>query len=196
LGKARTVAARLDHLPPKSRRVFGALRGAVHVIPVFFDPLPMAELDAWTQQAKKAPAPSMRRMLEMSLKVFWVVADDWRLTPAEQCALLSVSPRTLARWKTQTPARRSGLLDRLIMILLTYVRLVDRFADLAARHDEMLSWAVRFAGSACNPEAPDQSILGAFSERSVLAMLTHYRRVMAHLATTQLATDAMRKNIT
>ena len=161
--------------------MFGALRGAVHADSSFFEPLPIAELNAWSPTSKKRRAPSSQKMLTVSLTAFWAIAEDLSFTAAEQCALLSVSKRTLLRWRTKVPAKSVHALDRLILILLTYVRLVDTFAHVLERDDQVLAWFVRCPGTADNPEAPDQSVLDALSERSVLAMHTHYRRMAESL---------------
>ena len=45
---------------PKPRRVFGALRGVVHTDAKFFEPLPVAELDAWKGDTPPRRAPRER----------------------------------------------------------------------------------------------------------------------------------------
>jgi len=46
--------------PSKPRRVFGALRGDVHADNTFFEPLPVAELDAWEGDSPPRRAPRER----------------------------------------------------------------------------------------------------------------------------------------
>jgi hypothetical protein len=192
--EARKVNAGIERLAPKARRVFGALRGVIHVDPSFFEPLPVAELNAWSGTSKTRRLPNTRTMLAAALRAFWAIADDLSLTTREQSALLAVSTRTLARWKAKAPAKRVRTLDRLVLILPTYVRIVDTFAHVLAYNDELLVWYVRFPGTADNPAAPAQSVLGALSDRSVLEMLTHYRRLAESVARSPLAADSISEN--
>ena len=181
-----SVTARIDRLPPKPRRVFGALRGVVRVDPSFIDPLPIAELDAWSARSKRRDALSTQEKLAVSLDAFWAISADWRLTPTGQSALLSISKRTLARWKSKSPSTSVRTLDRLMLISLTYVRIMDAFGYVLARNGDVLAWYLRLPGTAANPEAPHDSVLIALSERSVLAMLTRYRCLAESLSTSPL----------
>jgi hypothetical protein len=186
LPKVDSATARIDRLPPKPRRVFGALRGVVRVDPSFIDPLPIAELDAWSARSKRRVALSTQEKLAVSLEAFWAISADWRLTPTEQSALLSISKRTLARWKSRSPSGNARTLDRLMLISLTYVRIMDAFGYVLARNGDLLAWYLRLPGTAANPEAPHDSVLIALSERSVLAMLTRYRCLAESLSTSPL----------
>ena len=114
-------------------------------------------------------------MLVAGLHAFWTLAERWKLTVVEQCALLAVSPRTRARWRARPPRVHAPVLDRLKVILLTYQRLVELVGELDADTARVL----RQPGSADNPESPSQSLLEALSDRSILAMDRHYQRLAA-----------------
>lgn len=43
------IAKLVPYRPPQTKRRFGALRGIISIGPEFFEPLPVAELDAWEQ---------------------------------------------------------------------------------------------------------------------------------------------------
>lgn len=43
------IAKLVPYRPPQTKRRFGALRGTISIGPEFFEPLPVAELDAWEQ---------------------------------------------------------------------------------------------------------------------------------------------------
>jgi hypothetical protein len=118
-------------------------------------------------------AREQNKMLEESLHDFWSLADRWMLSKLEQCALLDVSMRTLARWKARPPITDSVTLDRLRVILLTYRRILELTGGL----NDNNVWLLRNAGSAGDPESPSDSILQALSAHSVLAMLRHCRRL-------------------
>ena len=94
-------------------------------------------------------------------------------SPSEQCALLDVSMRTLARWRTRPPTTDAVTLDRLRIISLTYRQILERTGGL----NDNNVWLLRKAGSAGDPESPSSSILHALSERSVPTMLRHHRRL-------------------
>jgi hypothetical protein len=137
------------------------------------NPIAMARLLApSTRELNKA---SEHELLEPSLSAFWSLADRWKLTEGEQCALLAISARTLVRWNTKPPIKDAVTLDRLRIVFLTYRRILECTGGLNANN----IWMLRKPGSAGNPESPSESILEALSERSVLTMLEHYRRVEA-----------------
>jgi hypothetical protein len=169
-----------DSLRSARPRVFGALRGVVEVGARFFQPLPIAKLYAWEGGTQRFREPSLRKQLAVALKAFWKLADTWRLTPAEQCALLAVSRRTLARWRVKPPAKRAVTLDRLRLILLTHERLEAVFAPWHGMDSAIARWWILLPGTAHNPNAPKQSVLEMLSERSVLTILQHYRRLEEH----------------
>jgi hypothetical protein len=184
VSKTRIVTARIKRLAPKRRRVFGALRNVVRVDPSFFDPLPIAELDAWEGGSKRTRAPTTQKRLAVALEAFWLIAEDWGLSTDEQCALLAVSRTTLARWKANAPSSKKTAyrtIDRLLLILRTYVW----FSEVAAHgmehgmewDAEVRNWYLRLPGGAGNAEVPTQSILEMLSDRSVLTMLDHYHRL-------------------
>jgi hypothetical protein len=137
------------------------------------NPIAMARLLAPnTRELHKA---SEHELLEPSLSAFWLLADRWKLSEAEQCALLSISARTLARLKTKPPIKDAATLDRLRIIFLTYRRILECTGGLNTNN----VWMLRKPGSSGNLESPRESILEALSERSVLTMLEHYRRLEA-----------------
>lgn len=184
MGNTRTVTARTDRLARSMPRVFGALRNVVRVDPSFFDPLPIAELDAWEPSSKKRRAPTTQERLAVALQAFWLIAGDWGLSPDEQCALLAVSRSTLTRLKATAPSSRKiafRTIDRLLLILRTYVWFSE-VAALGMEHRmkwdaEVRNWYLRLPGGAGNAEVPTQSILEMLSDRSVLTMLDHYHRL-------------------
>jgi prevent-host-death family protein len=49
IARGRKPVAKLVPLAPKTKRVFGALRGKIAIGPEFFEPLPPEELDPWMQ---------------------------------------------------------------------------------------------------------------------------------------------------
>jgi hypothetical protein len=126
----------------------------------------------WPSQAPEN-ARAQKKMLKESLHDFWSLADRWRLSTSEQCALLDVSMRTLARWRTRPPTTDAVTLDRLRIISLTYRQILERTGGL----NDNNVWLLRKAGSAGDPESPSSSILHALSERSVPTMLRHHRRL-------------------
>jgi hypothetical protein len=177
---SRTHAARR---PPKPLRVFGALRNVVRVDPSFFDPLPIAELDAWEPKSKKKRTATPQERLAVALEAFWLVSEDWSLSCGEQCAVLAISRSTLARWKAKAPTSRKvayRTIDRLLLTLRTYVWLSEVVAR-ARGWDDMRRWYVRVPGGAKNPEDRGQSILETLTDRSVLAVLDHYCRFVQSL---------------
>jgi len=107
-----------------------------------------------------------QQMLRAGLHAFWNLAKRWRLSTAEQCALLAVSQRTRARWIANPPMKNAIVRDRLTVILLTYRRLVE----LTGGSDAETAMILRQPGSAENAELPMQSALEALCDRSVLAM--------------------------
>jgi hypothetical protein len=186
VGKPRTVTARVDQLAPKPRRVFGALKDLVGVDPSFFEPLPIAELEAWQPRPQKRRPPTKER-LAAALQAFWRLAADWDLSTGEQCALLAVSRNTLGRWKAKAPiSRKSAIrtIDRLLLILRTCALLSQAFPRTGARDIDDLRWYVRLPGGAKNPELAAQSILEMLSDRSVLAMLDGHFRFVKNLPAT------------
>ena len=47
ISRGKQPVAKLVPVPPKAKRVFGALRGKIQIGPEFFEPLPPDELAAW-----------------------------------------------------------------------------------------------------------------------------------------------------
>jgi hypothetical protein len=172
-------------------RVFGALRGVVEVGEAFFQPLPIAELYAWSGRTKTFREPSLRAKLAAGLNAFWSLAITWRLSPAEQCALLSISRRTLSRWHAKPPVAKAAVkLDRLRLILLTHERLEAAFAPWHGTNSTVVAWYVRLPGTAHNPDRPNQTVLEALSERSVLAVLSNYHRLEERFRTAAISSQS------
>jgi hypothetical protein len=168
--------------------VFGALRGVVEVGEKFFQPLPIAELYAWSGRTKRFREPSLQAKLAAALNAFWSLTITWRLSPAEQCAMLSISRSTLSRWHTRFSVAKAAVkLDRLRLILLTRERLEVAFAPWLGREGDIVRWYLRLPGAAHNPGAPDQSVLEALSDRSVWEMLQFHQRLDAHFRSAAFA---------
>jgi hypothetical protein len=79
------------------------------------------------------------------------------------------------------------MLDRLRLIFLTHECLEAGFAPIHGTDSAMVMWYVRLPGTAHNPDASNQSVLEALSERSVLAMLCRYGQLRARFKPTATA---------
>lgn len=162
--KARKTASR-EKRPRNARpRGVGALRGVVEVGEAFFQPLPIAELYAWSERTKRFREPSLKAKLAAALNAFWSLAITWRLSRAEQCALLAISSGTLSRWRAKQPIAKAAIkLDRLRLILLTHDRVEALCAPWHGTNSNVAVWFVRLPGNAHNPDAPHQTVLEALS---------------------------------
>ncbi|MEP7383594.1 MAG: hypothetical protein ABI910_18055 [Gemmatimonadota bacterium] len=117
------------------------------------------------------------QMLEAGLLAFWEIADRWKLSNTEQCAMLQVSDSTRLRWTKTMPTEGDALADRLQLVLLTY----QRANELAGSESEAAA-LVRREGSALNADSPQQTILEMLSVASILEMHRHYQRLEAEVA--------------
>jgi hypothetical protein len=122
---------------------------------------------------RRANASTKERQVDVGLLAFFNLAARWKLTIAEQCGLLGVSPSTRARWRAKPPAVSEALLQRLRLVILTYRRLIE----LTAGTDVEIARVLRQAGSADNPKKPRQSLLSGLSTRSLPEMDRCYRRL-------------------
>ena len=122
--------------------------------------------------AKREKA-SAAEMLKAGLHAFWSLSPRWHLTEKEQAALLAVSESTVRRWKENEPTKDAVLHDRLRIVLLTYQRLLE----LTGGDDDVTETVFRQAGSAEDPNHPDDSLLTALSSPSPVIMATHYQRL-------------------
>ncbi len=116
------------------------------------------------------------QMLEAGLLAFREIADRWKLSNTEQCAMLQVSDSTRLRWTKSMPTEGDALADRLQLILLSY----QRANELAGSESEAAA-LVRREGSALNAESPQQTILEMLSVPSILEMNRHYQRLEAEV---------------
>lgn len=118
-------------------------------------------------------AASLQEMFEASLLAFWALAGQMRLSLREQAMLLAISERTCRRWRRRTPSVNVNTLDRLQLVLLTYVSV----SALAAVPEEEKGRHFRARGSAESPDDASLPLLDALSVPSIREMNEHCLRI-------------------